>query len=53
MSIPNFSGLRNGVVAIVSLNPSASTAFVDPELNLAASMVETGKYVAILSGLVR
>jgi len=51
MSHPNGARLRNGIVAIVSLNPAASTAFVDPELNRVASRITTGKYAAILSGL--
>jgi hypothetical protein len=52
MSSPNVSQLRNGIVAIVSLNPVASISFLDAEISEAARMIVTGKYVAILSGLV-
>lgn len=47
------SGLRNGIVVAVSLNPAASTSFVDPGLNKLASKIAVRKYVAILSGIVR
>jgi len=47
------SGLRNGIVVAVSLNPAASTSFVDPGLNKLASEIVVRKYVAILSGIVR
>lgn len=46
-------GLRNGIVVAVSLNPAASTSFVDPRLNKLASEIAVRKYVAILSGIVR
>ena len=46
-------GLRNGIVVAVSLNPAASTSFVDPGLNKLASEIAVRKYVAILSGIVR
>ena len=46
-------GLRNGIVVAVSLNPAASTSFVDPGLNKLASEIVVRKYVAILSGIVR
>ena len=46
-------GLRNGIVVAVSLNPAASTSFIDPGLNELASEIVVRKYVAILSGIVR
>ena len=46
-------GLRNGIVVALSLNPSASTSFVDPGLNKLASEIAVRRYVAILSGIVR
>ena len=46
-------GLRNGIVVAVSLNPAASTSFLDPGLNKLASEIAVRKYVAILSGIVR
>lgn len=52
MSYPNISGVRNGVLVAVSLNAAASTAFLDPELDQIARKLDTGKYLAILSGLV-
>lgn len=52
MSYPNVAALRNGMLVAVSLNAAVSTAFVDPELDQMANKLETGKYLAILSGLV-
>lgn len=46
-------GLSNGMVVAVSLNPLASTSFVDPGLQELARGIVVGKYVAILSQIVR
>jgi hypothetical protein len=41
------------MVVALSLNPAASTSFVDPGLNKLASEIVVRRYVAIISGIVR
>lgn len=53
MSYLSVAGVRNGSVVVVKVNPAASTAFLDPELDQEAGKIQTGKYLALLSGIVR